>query len=65
MDDIIKCERHNTVRDATQEPHWGCRRERREAFVRALNFDERIWRARLLLKPIHRDEILDALVGAP
>lgn len=28
MDNIVKCERHNTVRDATEEPCWGCEKER-------------------------------------
>jgi len=36
----------------------------RIALVEALKFDERIWRAYLVLKPIHKDGLIDALIAA-
>lgn len=35
-----------------------------ERFIEALKYDERIWRAFKLLKPIHRNGLLDALRDA-
>jgi hypothetical protein len=36
----------------------------RERLIEALKYDERLWRAFELLKPIHRDGLLDALEHA-